>query len=67
MSILRKLLCADDLAVIADGEADLYDKVEVYVQQTLTESKSGEDKGIMGLTATQWAGNTSGGEQIKTK
>ena len=52
--ILHKLIYAYDLAVVADSEADIQDRLVEWkeiVWQTWTESKSREDGGVLGRTA----------------
>ena len=55
--ILCKLLQADDLAVVADTEADL--------QESFAESKSGEDGGALGRTAEKRCRYKTGWEETE--
>ena len=62
--MLWKLLYADDLAMVADVEADLQEQLIVTewkdVEQTWSESKLGEYGGNVGGTEEERVGNTPG-------
>ena len=63
--ILRKLLYADDLAVVADSEADLQERLVEWKEIWQTKSKSGEDGDALGQAAEQRSKHITGREETE--